>query len=166
MFLFFSFFSLRTVYDLHCSPNIIWVIKSIRMRCAGHLVRRGRREVHTEFWWGNLKERDHLEDPSLYQTMILRCVFKQWDAGMDWIDLAQDRDRWRAVVYAVMNLRFPYNTRNFLTSWRTVRFLGRSPLHGAWRFEPWTLRIHDDVSQTQQRTLYWCMYLALCVIIN
>jgi len=36
--------------------------------------------------------------------------------GMDWIDLAQDKDRWRAVLDAVMNLRIPYNVGNFLTS--------------------------------------------------
>jgi hypothetical protein len=36
--------------------------------------------------------------------------------GMDWIAMAQDRDRWRAVVSAVMNLRVPYNAGNFLTS--------------------------------------------------
>jgi hypothetical protein len=36
--------------------------------------------------------------------------------GMDWIDVAQDRDRWRALVNAVMNLRFPYKAENFLTS--------------------------------------------------
>ena len=36
--------------------------------------------------------------------------------GMDWIDLAQDRDRWRALVDAIMNLRVPQNARNFLTS--------------------------------------------------
>ena len=36
--------------------------------------------------------------------------------GVDLFDLAQDRDRWRAVVYAVMNLRVPYNARNFFAS--------------------------------------------------
>ena len=36
--------------------------------------------------------------------------------GMDWIDLAQDMDRWRALVNAVMNLRFPQNAGNFMTN--------------------------------------------------
>jgi hypothetical protein len=36
--------------------------------------------------------------------------------GMDWIDMAQDRDRWQALVNAVMNLRVPQNVGNFLTS--------------------------------------------------
>jgi hypothetical protein len=48
----------------------------------------GRGEAHKGFWWGNLMERDHLEDPGLNRKMILRWIFKEWDGVMDWIDLA------------------------------------------------------------------------------
>ena len=65
-------------------------------------------EVYTVFWWRNLRERDHLEDPGVDGRIILRWILRKWDVGgLDWIDLAQDRDRWRAVVNAVMNLRVP-----------------------------------------------------------
>jgi hypothetical protein len=48
-----------------------------------------------------------LEDPGVDGKIILTGIFKEWDKGMDWIDMAQDRDRWRALVNAVTNLRVP-----------------------------------------------------------
>jgi hypothetical protein len=49
-----------------------------------------------------------LEDPGVDGKMIFKLIFKKWDGGgMDWIDMAQDRDRWWAVVSAVMNLQVP-----------------------------------------------------------
>jgi len=67
----------------------------------------GREEVRTGFWWGNLRERVHLEDPGVDWKIILRWIFGKCDGGTDWIDLAQDRDKWRALVKAVMELRVP-----------------------------------------------------------
>jgi len=49
---------------------------------------------------------------------------------MDWIGLAQDRDRWRTLVSAVMNLWVPWNARNFLTSYKPVSFSRRTLHHG------------------------------------
>ena len=64
-------------------------------------------EVHTGFWWVNLRKREHLEDVGVDGRIILKRIFKKWDVGMDWIDLAHNRDKWRALVNAVMNLRVP-----------------------------------------------------------
>jgi hypothetical protein len=57
------------------------------------------------FYWGNLWEIDHLEDPGIDERIILKWIVWNWDAGRDWIVLVQKRYIWQALVNAVMNLR-------------------------------------------------------------
>jgi hypothetical protein len=54
---------------------------------------REKREVHTGFWWGELREGDYLGDPGVDGRIVLKWIFKTWDRGMDCIELALDRDR-------------------------------------------------------------------------
>jgi hypothetical protein len=69
-------------------------------------MRRG--EAYTGFWWRSLKERDHLGCPDVDGRIILRLILRRWDVGgIDWIELAQYRDMWLALVNAVMKLRVP-----------------------------------------------------------
>jgi len=56
------------------------------------------------FWWGNLSETHHLKDPGIDGSIMLKWIFKNGVGGTDWIDLAQDRDKRRALVNVVMNL--------------------------------------------------------------
>jgi hypothetical protein len=84
--------------------------------------------VQIGFWWGNLQERVHLEDPRIDGRIILRWIIWKWDGNMDWIDLAQDRDRWQALINTVMILQIPYNGGNFLTSSEPVSFSRRTLL--------------------------------------
>jgi len=67
---------------LYSSPNIVRVIKSRRMRWAGNVARMGSGEACTEFWWGNLRERDHWRDPDVDGRIILRWILRKWDVGV------------------------------------------------------------------------------------
>jgi hypothetical protein len=49
--------------------------------------------VHTGFWFEDLEAGDHLGDPGVDGRIIVKWIFKTWDGGMGWIELAQDRDR-------------------------------------------------------------------------
>ena len=56
---------------------------------GGHVALWGRGEVYTGLWWGNLRERDHLEGPVVDGRIIIIWIFRKWDVGgMDWIELA------------------------------------------------------------------------------
>jgi hypothetical protein len=66
---------------LYSSPDIIRVIKSRRMRWAGHVARIGKTQMHTGFWWGDLREGDHLGDPGLDGRIILKRIFKKWNGA-------------------------------------------------------------------------------------
>jgi hypothetical protein len=63
--------------------------------------------MYIAFWWGNLRERNHMEDPDVNGCKILGHILEVDCTGMDWIDMALDRDRWRVLVNAVINLRVP-----------------------------------------------------------
>jgi hypothetical protein len=53
------------------------------LSCKPQYIRkRGRGEVYTRFWWGNLRERNHLGDPGVDGRIILRWIFRKWDVGI------------------------------------------------------------------------------------
>ena len=79
-------------------------------------------------WWGGLPK-EITWKTSVYGRTILKWIFKNCFGDIDWIDVTEDRDRCRAVVNAVMNLRFPYNAESFLNISGLVRFSERNLLH-------------------------------------
>jgi hypothetical protein len=62
---------------LYSLPKFVRVIKSRRMRWAGHVAGMGRGEVCTVFWWGNLRERDRWGDPGVDGRIMLGWIFKK-----------------------------------------------------------------------------------------
>jgi hypothetical protein len=96
--------------DLYSSPNIIWVIKSRRMRWTGHVARMGEGRGAYRVLVGRPEGRRPLGRPRHRWKDNIKMDLQEvgW-GGMDWIVMAQDRDRWRAVVSAVMDLRVPQN---------------------------------------------------------
>jgi len=94
--------------DLYSSPNIVRVIKSRRMRRAGHVARMGEKRGVYRVLVGKPEGRRPLGRPRRGWADNIRMDLQEVGCGyMDWIGLAQDRDRWRMLVSAVMNLRVP-----------------------------------------------------------
>jgi hypothetical protein len=88
--------------------NTIRMIRSRGLRWTENVARMGRKRMHIGFWWENQKERyqyattTHRWEDNTSIKIDLREI--GW-GGMDWINLAQDGDPWRAFLNTVMNLR-------------------------------------------------------------
>jgi len=92
----------------YSSPNIVRVIKSRRMRWAGHVARMGEDRGVYRVLVGKPEGRRPLGRPRRRWEDNIRMDLREVGCGyVDWMELAQDRDRWRALVSAVMNLRVP-----------------------------------------------------------
>ena len=101
--------------DLYCSPNIFRVIKSIRMRWAGHVARMGVGRGVYGVLVGKHEVKRPLGRPRHRWEDNINIDLQEVGCGcMGWIELAQDRDRWRALVNAVMNLSCPTKCGEFL----------------------------------------------------
>ena len=94
--------------DLYSSSNIVRVIKSRRMRWAGHVARIGEERGAYRVLVGKPEEKRPLGRRRRRWVDNIRMDLQEVGCGyVDWIGLAQDRDRWRTLVSAVMNLRVP-----------------------------------------------------------
>jgi len=92
--------------DLYSSPNIVRVIKWRRMRWAGHVARMGEGRGVCRVLVGKPEGRRPLGRPRRRWVYNIKMDLQEVGCGyMDWIGLAQDRDMWRTLVSAVMNLR-------------------------------------------------------------
>ena len=94
--------------DLYCSPNIVRVVKKSRLRWAGHVARMGEgRGVH-KVLVGKPEGKRPLGRPRRKWEDNIKMDLQEVGRGCgDWMELAQDTDRWRAFVSTVMKFRVP-----------------------------------------------------------
>jgi hypothetical protein len=119
------------LHNMHSSQNIIRIIKSRRMRWAGHVARMETKGNAHSICLGMPEGKRPLGIPRRMWEVNIKMDLREigW-GGMYWIDLAQDRRKWRALVNMVMKLRVPQNGGKFLSSCATRGFSRRAQFHG------------------------------------
>jgi hypothetical protein len=97
------------LHDLNSSPSIIRIMKGKRMRWAEHVSRMGEKRNAYRLLVGKPERRRPLGRPRRRWLNNIRIDLEEVGVGrgVGWSDLAQDRDRWRALVNSVLNLRVP-----------------------------------------------------------
>jgi len=93
---------------LYSSSNFVWVTKLRRMRQVGHVVGMGERRGVYRVLVGKPEGKGPLGRTRCRWEDYIKMDIQKWDVGgVEWIELTQDRDRWRALLNAVINLQFP-----------------------------------------------------------
>jgi hypothetical protein len=96
------------LHNLYCSPSVIRMIKSRSMRWAVHVARMGEKRNGYRILVGKPEGKRPLGRPRRrWEDNIKMDVREIGWGGVDWIELAQDRDQWRALLNRVMNIRVP-----------------------------------------------------------
>ena len=96
----------QLVNDMYSSPSIVWVIKSRRIRWVRHVVCMVENRGTYRILVGKPDGKRPLGRPRhRWRDNIKMDLQEVWSGGMDWMELAQDRNRWRALVNVLMNLR-------------------------------------------------------------
>ena len=114
----------------HCT-TIIFNTKGYNLSGSINIFRMGEERGLYRVLLGKPEGRRPLGRPRRRWVDNIRMDLQEVGCGyMDWIGLAQDRDRWRTLVSAAMNLRVPWNAGNFLTSCKPVSFSRRTLHHG------------------------------------
>jgi hypothetical protein len=116
--------------DLYSSPSIIRIIKSRRMRWAGHVARLGEKRNAYRLLVGKPEGKRPLGRPRRRWVDNIRMDLGEVGWGdVDWIGLAKDGNRWRALVNSVLNLRVPLNAGKLSSGLTSSGFSGSAQLH-------------------------------------
>jgi hypothetical protein len=106
----------KELHDFYSSPSKIRIIKSRRMRWAGHVARMGRRGTLIDYWWESQMERDHQEDQDVGGWIILGWILERWE-GVMWTGLV-----WLRIGTGGSSCEFGIEPSGSMQCWETIEW--------------------------------------------